>query len=100
MNWFRWYMSTRYHPVDYEWGRIVKLAGLALAMYALIMSIPIPNPYVSFVVRFAIAGTFPIVLALLGFYAPRERARLAEIWTEGRARAGRLLRRQRPESVR
>jgi hypothetical protein len=92
-------MSTRYHPIDYEWGRVLKLAGVALAMYALIVSLPISNPYVSFVVRFAIAAAYPFALALVGFYAARERARLAEIWAEGRARAGRLVRRTRPESI-
>lgn len=99
MNWFRWYMSTRYHPVAYEWGRIVKMAALAAAMYFAITAIPMPNSYVSFAARFALAATFPFALALLGFYEPRERARFTELALEGRARAARLLRRQRSEPV-
>jgi O-antigen/teichoic acid export membrane protein len=97
MNWFRWYMSTRYHPVAYEWGRIAKMTGLALAMYALIVWIPVPNLYLSFALRFALAATFPFALAALGFFEPRERARFAELWTVGRTRAVRLLRRDRTE---
>lgn len=99
MNWFRWYMSTRFHPIAYEWKRIVKMVALALGMYALIVSLPMPNAYVSFVVRFAIAATFPFALVLLGFYEPRERARLAELYVLARGRAARLLGRQTSESV-
>jgi hypothetical protein len=100
MNWFRWYMSTRYHPVDYEWGRIAKMTTLAFAMYALIVAMPIENAYVSFVARFAVAATFPFALALTGFYEPRERARIAELVVEGRARAVRFVRRKPSEPAR
>jgi O-antigen/teichoic acid export membrane protein len=93
MNWFRWYMSTRYHPIAYEWARIAKMTTLAVAMYFGIVALPIASVYVSFVVRFAVAATFPFVLALVGFYEPRERARIAELWSDGRSRAARLLRR-------
>ena len=99
MNWFRWYMSTRYHPVAYEWGRLLKMTVLAVAMYFGIMAIRLPNAYASFGARFALAATFPFVLVLLGFYEPRERARIAELLTDARSRAGRFFRRQGPESV-
>lgn len=79
MVWFRWYMSTKYHPVAYEWGRIVLLLGVAGVMYAGIVLIPIANPYVSFAVRFALAATYPLVLLPLGFYTTRERTRIGEL---------------------
>ncbi len=79
MVWFRWYMSTKYHPVAYEWGRIVLLLGVAGVMYAGIVLIPITNPYVSFAVRFALAATYPLVLLPLGFYTTREKARIREL---------------------
>jgi O-antigen/teichoic acid export membrane protein len=79
MVWFRWYMSTKYHPVAYEWGRIVLLLGVAGVMYTGIVLIPIANPYVSFAVRFALAATYPLVLLPLGFFTTRERKRIREI---------------------
>jgi O-antigen/teichoic acid export membrane protein len=84
MNWFRWRMSVKFHPVSYEWGRVAKLVAVALLMYAAIMALPIANPYVSFVVRFLLAATYPLVVAACGFFAARERARLAELWARGR----------------
>lgn len=96
MNWFRWYMSVKYHPIAYEWNRIAKLLGVALGMYALIVSLPMPNPYVSFGVRFAIAATFPFVLVAVGFYEPRERDRILELAAAGRARVARILGAGRP----
>jgi O-antigen/teichoic acid export membrane protein len=86
MNWFRWYMSVKFHPVAYEWGRVAKLLAVGLVMYAAIMAIPIANPYVSFAVRFALAATYPFVVAAIGFFEPRERARLAELWASAVSR--------------
>ena len=79
MVWFRWYMSTKYHPVAYEWGGIALLLGVAGVMYTGIVLIPIANPYVSFAVRFALAATFPLVLLPLGFYTTREKTRITEL---------------------
>jgi O-antigen/teichoic acid export membrane protein len=84
MNWFRWYMSVKYHPVAYEWGRVAKLLVIALGMYAAIMAIPLANPYASFAVRFALAATYPFVVAAAGFFEPRERARISELLSGAR----------------
>ena len=89
MNWFRWYMSVKYHPVAYEWGRIAKLLSVGLVMYAIIMAVPIANAWVGIGVRFAIAATYPFVVAATGFFEPRERARLAELLGAARRRLGR-----------
>ena len=99
MNWFRWYMSNKFLPIDYEWGRILKLLGVALAMYAIIMWLPIANPYLSFGVRFAIAACFPFVLAVLRFYDEREVVRLGDLWRQGRARAVRIVRRDAADAI-
>ena len=97
MNWFRWYMSTRYHPVPYEWGRIAKLVGLATIMYCAIVLVPIENHYLSFAIRFLVAATYPFLLALLGFFDERERVRLRELWSTGRARLRPILSREKNE---
>jgi O-antigen/teichoic acid export membrane protein len=86
MNWFRWYMSTKYHPVAYEWSRLAKLLGLAIVMYFAIVILPIGNLYVSFAIRFLIAATYPFLLFLIGFFDERERARLHELWVLGLGR--------------
>jgi hypothetical protein len=86
MNWFRWYMSTKYHPVAYEWSRIAKLLGLAVVMYFVIVALPIGNVYVSFAIRFLIAATYPLLLGAIGFFDERERARLHELWALGLGR--------------
>lgn len=96
MVWFRWYMSTRFHPVAYEWRRILLLLGVAGAMYAGIVSIPIGNVYASFAIRFCLAATYPLVLAAFGFFAARERARLVELFAGARGRIVRLVRRTGP----
>ncbi len=93
MNWFRWYMSNKYLPIAYDWGRIVKLLVVAFAMYAVIVLLPIGNHYVSFAVRFGIAACFPFVLATLRFYDEREISRLSELWRAGRRRAVRVVKR-------
>jgi O-antigen/teichoic acid export membrane protein len=100
MNWFRWFMSTRYHPIDYEWGRLAKLAGVAMAFYAVLWWLPITNPYVSIVVRGLGASLYPVALVFVGFYDRREIGRLRELRAAGVARAKRLaLRRTSCESV-
>jgi O-antigen/teichoic acid export membrane protein len=92
LNVFRWYLSTRYYPVDYEWGRIVTLVAVAGALYTATTLVAISNPYVSFLLRGAIAATFPLLLLPLAFYDERERARIAELWSTGRARVARGVR--------
>lgn len=89
MNWFRWYLSTKYYPVSYEWGRIAKLCAVALAIYGATTLVSLPNPYLSFLVRGTIAATLPLAVLPLGFYDVRERARIAELWSVGRARLAR-----------
>jgi O-antigen/teichoic acid export membrane protein len=98
-NWFRWYMSNRFYPIPYEWGRIVKLVAVAFALYGATQLVAFANPYLSFAGRFALAATYPFALAVLGFYDARERVRFAQLWMQGRSRAGRVLPflRPRPE---
>jgi O-antigen/teichoic acid export membrane protein len=86
MNWFRWYMSMRYYPVAYEWGRILRLVAVAAALYAVASLVRLENPYLSFAARFAIAATYPLLVALVGFHDDRERARIAELWGSIRSR--------------
>jgi O-antigen/teichoic acid export membrane protein len=90
-NWFRWYMSNRFYPIAYEWRRIATLAALAFGLYAVTLLIRFENPFLSFAARFAVAATYPLALWAVGFFDDRERARLGELWAQGRERAGRVL---------
>lgn len=89
LNVFRWYVSTRYYHVAYEWGRIAVLVVVAGLLFAATTFVSIPNPYLSFGVRGAIAAVFPLLLLPLKFYDERERGRIAELWSTGRARFAR-----------
>ena len=90
-NWFRYYMSNKFYPVTYEWWRIAKMFAVALALYGATQLVVLPSALLSFVLRFLIAVTYPLVLHLLGFYDERERRRFGEIWGQMRVRAGRVI---------
>lgn len=94
LNWFRWYMSTKYHPIDYEWRRLAILLGVALAMYFSISLIRPANPYLSLALRFAAASVYPLVLFAIGFFDARERATFVRLRASGLARARRLAARR------
>jgi O-antigen/teichoic acid export membrane protein len=92
LNVVRWYLSTRYYHVAYEWGRIVKLVAVGLLLYGATTLVALPNPYLSFLLRGAIAAIFPLLLLPLGFYDERERTRIAEIVSTGRTRLAKVIR--------
>jgi O-antigen/teichoic acid export membrane protein len=64
--------SQKFYHIPYEWGRIIHLAIVAVILFALGYFISLPNVYLAAAVKFAIALTFPFVLALTRFYQPGE----------------------------
>jgi O-antigen/teichoic acid export membrane protein len=76
MNWFRWYMSTRFYPVSYEWGRIAKLIAAAGIVYFAATLVTPESPIVSLIGRFSIAICYPLVVACTGFFDVKERSRI------------------------
>jgi O-antigen/teichoic acid export membrane protein len=63
--------STRVYPVDYQWRRVLTLAGVAVAL-----TVAGSVPDVPLAIAILIALVYPVVLLPLGFYLPAERRRL------------------------
>jgi O-antigen/teichoic acid export membrane protein len=84
-------VSNRIFPMTYEYLRLGKMMIMAGLLYLLSRLVVIQSPYVSFIVRGLIAGSFPIALFLTGFYN-REEIRVLQI--QVRKLVDRLLRRK------
>jgi O-antigen/teichoic acid export membrane protein len=76
------YWAQKVYPVRYQWVRVAKAIGVAgvLTVGAKLVDAPLALAIV-------IALSYPIVLGLIGFYLPAERARLKAIYRP-RARYG------------
>jgi small subunit ribosomal protein S12 len=59
---------------------------VATLLYAATTLVQIANPYLSIAARGALAASYPLLLALAGFYDARERARILEFWASVRSR--------------
>jgi O-antigen/teichoic acid export membrane protein len=74
--------SQRVYPIQYEWGRIARLAAAGFSAFA-IARIVLPaevTPAIGLLVRGAIVVlVYPLVLAATGFFEPRETARLRRL---------------------
>jgi O-antigen/teichoic acid export membrane protein len=62
------------YPVPYQWRRIGTAVGAAIGLTALGRALHVPLG-----VALALVVAYPVVLALLGFYLPAERARLRRL---------------------
>jgi O-antigen/teichoic acid export membrane protein len=63
--------AQRVYPVPYQWRRLATALGAAVALTALGRALDVPLG-----VAILLVAAYPVVLALLGFYLPAERARL------------------------
>lgn len=72
-------ISQRFYNVQYEYGRIMKMTILALALFAIGSAINPSSVTLSVIVKFLIAFSFPFVLYLFKFYQPEETAKLSQI---------------------
>jgi O-antigen/teichoic acid export membrane protein len=72
------YWAQRVYPVPYQWRRVGIAVGaaVALAVTAKLVHAPL-------VLAAALALAYPLVLRVLGFYLPAERARLRAIYRPG-----------------
>ncbi len=72
-------ISQKFYHVPYEYGRILKISLLALALYA-IGSLTNPSSVaVSMIVKFFIAFSFPFILYLFKFYTAEEKTKMSQI---------------------
>lgn len=67
-----YFISQRYYPMQYEFGRTAKVALLGLALYlasAYLPAMPLP---LAIPVKTFILAAYPVGLKLLGFFSPAE----------------------------
>jgi hypothetical protein len=65
-----WY-AQRVYPVQYQWRRVLTAATAAIGLTVLGKLLDVP-----LVAALLLVGAYPLVLLVLGFYLPVERARL------------------------
>lgn len=73
----RYMMGQSLYRVQYEWGRIALLSGVALAMYGGLAWWIVDSVVISIVIKGALVSTYPLVLWLVGFYRRDEREKIA-----------------------
>lgn len=77
---FVYFAGQRAFAVRYEWGRLLRLFTLALALFALgWWFVPSENLLVSIVLKLALLASLPALLWLTGFLAPAEKARVRQV---------------------
>jgi O-antigen/teichoic acid export membrane protein len=69
---FAYLVSQRYHRIRYDFTRISQIVGFTLLFYFLGNLISIDDVYISFLVRFLLAVSFPVLLYLIGFFDAKE----------------------------
>jgi O-antigen/teichoic acid export membrane protein len=80
-------VARRGHPVAYEWGRLAKMGGLALLLFAAGSAIPPGAGWIGPAARAGARALFPIVLYAHRFFDDEELEKL-------RSLAGRFRRRR------
>ena len=64
--------SNRFHPVRYEWLRILKIVGTAAALFFLSTKIAIPSLGPAVVIKMLLWLVFPVALWGMRFFYPQE----------------------------
>lgn len=77
-------LSRRFLRVDYQYGRILKMLLLAVALYFLAQQINVESLYWRLGLRVLCALSFPLLLAILGFYEKREGDKMKELLSSGK----------------
>lgn len=72
-------VGQRIFPVQYQWGRLLLLIGLALALFALSLLIPTGNLLLGIALKLALLAVLPAALWLTGFLSPGEKARVRQV---------------------
>jgi O-antigen/teichoic acid export membrane protein len=69
-----WLRSRRVFPVPYQWRRVLLLAGAAGGLTGLAWALDVP-----LAAAVGLVAIYPLVLGVLGFYLPAERARMRRL---------------------
>ncbi|MEW6729734.1 MAG: oligosaccharide flippase family protein [Acidobacteriota bacterium] len=76
----RFFIAQHLLPISYEWGRILKIVLVCLALFMITRVIIIERPIISFCTRLPFALMMPFALVPLGFYDEKERAKARELF--------------------
>jgi O-antigen/teichoic acid export membrane protein len=71
------FLSQRLYYIPYQIGRLIKMTATAVTLYGLASLIQIPNPWISIVIKFLVATSFPFILYLLKFFTHEEIEKLS-----------------------
>jgi len=85
----RYRISNNLLPINYEWGRILKIVIVCFALFMLSRAVAIERPIYSFFARLPFCLLLPFILVPLKFYDQRE-------WTKGGELLKRLKNLRRP----
>jgi O-antigen/teichoic acid export membrane protein len=72
--------AQRLYRINYQWGRLLKMTVVAVALYFLAASINPNSVALSLVIKFLVALSFPLILYVVGFLTTRERDRILGLW--------------------
>jgi O-antigen/teichoic acid export membrane protein len=76
---YTYIISQKLYHIPYEFGRIIKMSLLALAVFAVGSLINPLSVTISLTVKFLIAFSFPFVLYVFKFYTAEEKGKISQI---------------------
>jgi O-antigen/teichoic acid export membrane protein len=71
-QWVIYWVSNRLIPIEVEWGRVLKVSFVAIAMYWPITQVDIGHSILNMLAKGTLSLTLPLVLYPMGFYRPGE----------------------------
>lgn len=76
----RYFAGRKFYPVDYEWGRMLKMTLCAFALYGISLMISFENIWLSISMKTLLAASFPLLLLVVRFYEDVEKYKIRELW--------------------
>lgn len=83
-----WYVSQRLYPINYEFGRLLKILAISGFIYLISLFINVKMLALSLILKILLVISMPFVLSLFNFYRKNELVLLASAW-RGLLAAGR-----------
>jgi len=87
-------ISKRYYPVPYEYGRLLLIGMVAVALYCVSYSMSIENIWFSIVLHGVVVCLFPFLLWMIGFFRPEEKNKILALAGNGRSRIRQLFKKR------
>ncbi|MBF84420.1 MAG: hypothetical protein CL489_08065 [Acidobacteria bacterium] len=78
------YFAQRYFPIRYEWGRLGMTAGVAAALYGIMVTASPTSNAEALSIAIALLVAYPVGLIGLGFFKTSELREIRQLWTSFR----------------